>query len=327
MSENLLRLVGLEKYFPIQSGLLKRTVGYIKAVDGVSLDLKRGETIGIVGESGCGKSTLGRTIIRIYDPTAGTISFDGQDITHLKGKDLRSIRKNLQMIFQDPYASLNPKIRVLEAISEPLWVNGLMDRKEATAKAVELLIKVGLRESDAKKYPFEFSGGQRQRIGIARALSLNPKFIIADEAVSSLDVSIQSQILNLLSDLKDEFSLSYMFISHNLAIVRHISDRVGVMYLGKLVEIADKRRLYTNALHPYTQALLSAAPVARKNRTREKIILQGDVPSPAKPPPGCPFHPRCRHCMAICKEQPPLPVGIEDGHAVACHLYNEQGQS
>jgi peptide/nickel transport system ATP-binding protein len=327
MSENLLRLVSLEKYFPIQSGLLTRTVGYIKALDGVSLDLKRGETIGIVGESGCGKSTLGRTIIRIYDPTAGTISFDGQDITHLKGKDLRSIRKNLQMIFQDPYASLNPKIRVLEAISEPLWVNGLMDRKEARAKAVELLIKVGLRESDAKKYPFEFSGGQRQRIGIARALSLNPKFIIADEAVSSLDVSIQSQILNLLSDLKDEFSLSYMFISHNLAVVRHISDRVGVMYLGKLVEIADKRRLYTNALHPYTQALLSAAPVARRNRIREKIVLQGDVPSPAKPPPGCSFHPRCRHCMTICKELPPLPVEIQDGQAVACHLYNKQGQA
>jgi oligopeptide/dipeptide ABC transporter ATP-binding protein len=326
MGENLLEVVALKKYFPIQAGLLKRTVGYIKAVDEVSLSLRRGETVGIVGESGCGKSTLGRTIIRIYDPTEGTIFFDGQDITKLKGKALRSIRKNVQMIFQDPYASLNPKMKVLEAISEPLWVNGLMERKEAEAKAVELLIQVGLREGDSKKYPFEFSGGQRQRIGIARALSLNPKFIIADEAVSSLDVSIQSQILNLLSDLKDEFSLSYMFISHNLAVVRHISDRVGVMYLGKLVEMADKQSLYTHALHPYTQALLSAAPVARKNRTREKIILQGDVPSPAKPPQGCPFHPRCRQCMDICKEQRPLQVEIENGHEVACHLYNNQGQ-
>ncbi len=322
MGGSLLHVAALKKYFPIQSGLLKRTVGYIRAVDGVSLDLKRGETIGIVGESGCGKSTLGRTIMRIYDPTAGTIFFDDQDITNLKGKDLRNIRKNFQMIFQDPYASLNPKIKVLDAISEPLWVNGLMDRNAAQARAVELLIKVGLRDSDAKKYPFEFSGGQRQRIGIARALSLNPKFIIADEAVSSLDVSIQSQILNLLSDLKEEFSLSYMFISHNLAVVRHISDRVGVMYLGKLVEIADKRRLYTNALHPYTQALLSAAPVARTNRTRERIVLQGDVPSPAKPPPGCSFHPRCRQCMDICEEQQPLQVAVDDGHTVACHLYD-----
>jgi oligopeptide/dipeptide ABC transporter ATP-binding protein len=323
MSGNLLEVGALKKYFPIQAGLFKRTVGQIKAVDGVSLTLKRGETIGIVGESGCGKSTLGRTIMRIYDPTEGTIIFDGQDITKLKGKALRGIRKNLQMIFQDPYASLNPKIRAGEAISEPLWVNGLLDRKEAEAKAIELLAKVGLQESDSKKYPFEFSGGQRQRIGIARALSLNPKFIIADEAVSSLDVSIQAQILNLLSDLKDEFALSYIFISHNLAVVRHISDRVGVMYLGRLVELADKTSLYANALHPYTQALLSAAPVARKNRTREKIILQGDVPSPAKPPEGCPFHPRCRHCMDICKDQVPLQVDMGNGHEVACHLYKK----
>lgn len=323
MEENIIEIEGLKKYFPIQAGLFKHTVGYVKALDGVTLQLKRGETLGIVGESGCGKSTLGRTIMGIYEPTAGTIRFNSRDITRLKGKERRLMRKELQMIFQDPYSSLNPKIVVKEAIAEPIWVNGLMDRKSAEEKAIQLLLKVGLREGDARKYPFEFSGGQRQRIGIARALSLDPRLIIADEAVSALDVSIQSQILNLLSDLKDDFFLSYIFISHNLAVVRHISDRVGVMYLGNLVEIADKHMLYQNPLHPYTQALLSAAPVARRNRTREKIILQGDVPSPAKPPAGCPFHPRCRYMMDICKEQKPALIQMEIGHQVACHLYNK----
>lgn len=322
MEDPIIEVEGLKKYFPIQAGLFKRTVGQVKALDGVTLQLKRGETLGIVGESGCGKSTLGRTILGIYEPTAGAIRFDGRDITHLKGKDRQPMRKQMQMIFQDPYSSLNPKITVKEAIAEPIWVNGLMDRKSADEKALQLLKKVGLREADAKKYPFEFSGGQRQRIGIARALSLDPRLMIADEAVSALDVSIQSQILNLLSDLKDDFFLSYIFISHNLAVVRHISDRVGVMYLGRLVEIADKRLLYQNPLHPYTQALLSAAPVARRNRTREKIILQGDVPSPAKPPAGCPFHPRCRYVMDICKEQSVAMIPMENGHQVACHLYN-----
>ena len=322
MEENIIEVEGLKKYFPIQAGLFKRTVGYVKALDGVTLQLKRGETLGIVGELGCGKSTLGRTIMGIYQPTAGTIRFDNRDITRVKGKEQRLMRKELQMIFQDPYSSLNPKIVVKDAIAEPIWVNGLMDRKSAEEKAIQLLLKVGLREGDARKYPFEFSGGQRQRIGIARALSLNPRLIIADEAVSALDVSIQSQILNLLSDLKDDFFLSYIFISHNLAVVRHISDRVGVMYLGNLVEIADKHLLYQNPLHPYTQALLSAAPVARRNRTREKIILQGDVPSPANPPAGCPFHPRCRYMMDICKEQKPVLIQMENRHQVACHLYN-----
>lgn len=322
MGDNIIEVDKLKKYFPIQAGLLKRTVGYIKALDGVTLQLKRGETLGIVGESGCGKSTLGRTIMGIYEPTAGSIRFDGRDITGQRGKEWRRMRKEFQMIFQDPYSSLNPKIIVKDAIAEPIWVNGLLDRKSAGERAIQLLQKVGLREGDAGRYPFEFSGGQRQRIGIARALSLNPRLIIADEAVSALDVSIQSQILNLLSDLKDDFSLSYIFISHNLAVVRHVSDRVGVMYLGNLVEIAGKRVLYQNPLHPYTQALLSAAPVVRRNRTHEKIILQGDVPSPANPPPGCPFHPRCRHAMAVCQEQKPALINIEDVHEVACHLYD-----
>jgi peptide/nickel transport system ATP-binding protein len=321
MNPNILELKNIKMYFPIQSGLLKRTVGYVKAVDDVSFTIKPGETLGIVGESGCGKSTLGRVILKIYDPTAGAIILNGADITHKKGKQLRSLRKDCQMIFQDPFASLNPKMRVGEIVAEPLWVNRVLSRKEADRRAEELLVKVGLRQSDCRKYPHEFSGGQKQRVGIARALALHPKLIVADEAVSALDVSIQSQILNLLNDLKQEYQLAYMFITHNLAVVKHISDRIGVMYLGNLVELADKTTIFTHPLHPYTQALLSAAPVIDKTKRKERILLSGDVPNPANPPAGCPFHTRCPQCMEICKTQKPQRKRMSDGHQIVCHLY------
>ena len=319
--QHLLEVRNLKKYYPIVSGLFRRTVGYVKAVDNVSFALHEGETLGIVGESGCGKSTLGRMIMRVLEPTDGSIIFDGQDVTRLSGNKLRSIRSNFQMVFQDPYASLNPRMRVGDIIAEPLIVNGLANRRKAVEKVIELLERVGLREQDRLRYPHEFSGGQRQRIGIARALALNPKLIVADEAVSALDVSIQSQILNLLQDLKKEYRLSYIFISHNLAVVRYISDRVGVMYLGHLVEIGDKKDLYGNPLHPYTQALLSSAPSIRRGAKREKVILHGEVPNPANPPLGCPFHTRCPKAFDACHAKRPELRDIGNGHAVACHLY------
>ncbi|GMA56483.1 ABC transporter ATP-binding protein [Alicyclobacillus sacchari] len=284
MSQYVLEVKDLKKYFPIRSGVFKRTVGHVRAVDGVSFDVKPGETLGIVGESGCGKSTTGRMIMRLTTPTDGKILIDGKDITHAKGAALRESRRHAQMVFQDPYASLNPKMSVGESIAEPLIVNKVLSRDDAFERAAQLLDTVGLRRTDITRFPHEFSGGQRQRIGIARALALNPKLIVADEAVSALDVSIQSQILNLLMDLKHEFNLAYLFISHNLAVVRHISDRVGVMYLGHMVENGPKSSLYADPLHPYTQALLSAAPEPRRVKRRERIILQGDVPSPANPP-------------------------------------------
>ncbi|WP_062305796.1 ABC transporter ATP-binding protein [Alicyclobacillus sendaiensis] len=321
MSEYVLEVQDLKKYFPIKSGLLKRTVGYVRAVDGVSFQVKPGETLGIVGESGCGKSTTGRMIMRLTTPTSGKIILDGKDITHAKGEELRASRRKSQMVFQDPYASLNPRMSVGESIAEPLIVNKVLPKSEAFERAGELLKTVGLRASDINRYPHEFSGGQRQRIGIARALALNPKLIVADEAVSALDVSIQSQILNLLMDLKHQFNLSYLFISHNLAVVRHISDRVGVMYLGHLVEIGPKHSLYQDPLHPYTQALLSAAPEPRRTKRRERIILQGDVPSPANPPSGCPFHTRCPRVMDVCRQTMPKPVQVHPDHWVACHLH------
>ena len=321
MSEYVLEVQDLKKYFPIKSGVLKRTVGYVRAVDGVSFQVKPGETLGIVGESGCGKSTTGRMIMRLTTPTSGKIILDGKDITHAKGEELRASRRKSQMVFQDPYASLNPRMSVGESIAEPLIVNKVLSKSEAFERAGELLQTVGLRASDINRYPHEFSGGQRQRIGIARALALNPKLIVADEAVSALDVSIQSQILNLLMDLKHQFNLSYLFISHNLAVVRHISDRVGVMYLGHLVEIGPKHSLYQDPLHPYTQALLSAAPEPRRTKRRERIILQGDVPSPANPPSGCPFHTRCPRVMDVCRQTMPKPVEVHPDHWVACHLH------
>jgi len=321
MSEYVLEVQDLKKYFPIKSGILKRTVGYVRAVEGVSFQVKPGETLGIVGESGCGKSTTGRMIMRLTTPTSGKIILDGKDITHAKGEELRASRRKSQMVFQDPYASLNPRMSVGESIAEPLIVNKVLSKSEAFERAGELLKTVGLRASDINRYPHEFSGGQRQRIGIARALALNPKLIVADEAVSALDVSIQSQILNLLMDLKHQFNLSYLFISHNLAVVRHISDRVGVMYLGHLVEIGPKHSLYQDPLHPYTQALLSAAPEPRRTKRRERIILQGDVPSPANPPSGCPFHTRCPRVMDVCRQTMPKPVEVHPDHWVACHLH------
>lgn len=321
MAEPLLEIKNLKKHFPISAGLLKRTVGHVKAVDDVSFSLMPGETLGIVGESGCGKSTTGRMIMRVMEPTEGNIRFDGQDITKLRGSKLRNIRSKFQMVFQDPYASLNPKMAVQDIIAEPLVVNGAGTQKQIITRVSQLLETVGLRSEDRLRYPHEFSGGQRQRIGIARALALNPKLIVADEAVSALDVSIQSQILNLMVDLKKEFNLSYIFISHNLAVVRHISDRVGVMYLGHLVEIAPKADLYANPLHPYTIALLSAAPEAKRGQKRERIILQGDVPSPANPPKGCPFHTRCAHVMDVCRIQRPELREIGQGHFAACHLH------
>ncbi|TDY51212.1 peptide/nickel transport system ATP-binding protein/oligopeptide transport system ATP-binding protein [Alicyclobacillus sacchari] len=321
MSQYVLEVKDLKKYFPIRSGVFKRTVGHVRAVDGVSFDVKPGETLGIVGESGCGKSTTGRMIMRLTTPTDGKILIDGKDITHAKGAALRESRRHAQMVFQDPYASLNPKMSVGESIAEPLIVNKVLSRDDAFERAAQLLDTVGLRRTDITRFPHEFSGGQRQRIGIARALALNPKLIVADEAVSALDVSIQSQILNLLMDLKHEFNLAYLFISHNLAVVRHISDRVGVMYLGHMVENGPKSSLYADPLHPYTQALLSAAPEPRRVKRRERIILQGDVPSPANPPTGCPFHTRCPRVMDVCRSQMPKPVMVHPEHWVACHLH------
>ncbi|MED1773259.1 dipeptide ABC transporter ATP-binding protein [Bacillus velezensis] len=322
--ETILELKDVKKYFPIRSGFFKRKVGDIKAVDGVSFSLKRGETLGIVGESGCGKSTAGRTMIRLYKPTDGRILFKGQDISGLSEEKLRkSVRKNIQMVFQDPFASLNPRKTLRSIIKEPFQTHHMYSMSERNERVEELLAKVGLHPSFANRYPHEFSGGQRQRIGIARALTLNPELIIADEPVSALDVSIQAQVINLMEELQDEFNLTYLFISHDLSVVRHISDRVGVMYLGKMMELTDKHELYGNPLHPYTQALLSSVPVTRKKDAvkRERIILKGELPSPANPPKGCVFHTRCPMAKPICKEQIPAFEEAAPGHYVACHLY------
>ncbi|TDL80652.1 ABC transporter ATP-binding protein [Peribacillus frigoritolerans] len=322
--ETILQLIDVQKHFPIKSGFLQRTAGHVKAVDGINLTVKKGETIGIVGESGCGKSTAGRTIIRLYEPTGGKIIFDGQDISHLPESELRkTVRKNIQMVFQDPFASLNPRKTLGSIIKEPMDTHSLYRGRERTERVEELLEKVGLNASFINRYPHEFSGGQRQRIGIARAIALNPQMVIADEAVSALDVSIQAQIINLLEDLQDEFNLTYMFISHDLSVVRHISDRVGVMYLGKMMELADKHSLYTEPLHPYTQALLSAVPVPRKagQARRERIVLKGELPSPANPPQGCVFHTRCPAATSACREAVPQFKEVKKNHFVACHLY------
>ena len=318
----LLKVDNLQKYFPIKGGLLKRTVGQVKAVDGVSFDLAVGETLGIVGESGCGKSTTGRMIAKIMDPTGGTIEFEGNDITKLRGKQLKKFRQEVQMVFQDPYASLNPRMAIQNIIAEPLEVNNIVRGKELIHRVEQLLVTVGLRPEDRLRYPHEFSGGQRQRIGIARALALSPKMIVADEVVSALDVSVQSQVLNLLVELKNKLDLAYIFISHDLSVIRHISDRVAVMYLGQIVEIASKHEFYNNALHPYAQALLSSAPEPTRNSKRERIVLEGEVPSPANPPQGCPFHTRCPHAMKICSEVNPVMQERENEHFVACHLYD-----
>jgi peptide/nickel transport system ATP-binding protein len=321
-NDNLLEVKNLKTYYPIKGGLLRKTVSVVKAVDDISFEIKRGETLGLVGESGCGKSTAGRTILRLLDATDGQIIFDGKDITNVRGVSLRKIRKDFQMVFQDPYASLNPMMMVGDLISEPIRNFTNKSIKDLKSEVMELLTKVGLPEDAYYKYPHEFSGGQRQRIGIARALALNPKLIIADEPVSALDVSVQSQVLNLLKELQDEFDLTFLFIAHDLSVVKHMSDRIGVMYLGGLVEVADKNSLYAEPLHPYTQALISAIPEPDPRKKKERIILEGDVPSPIDPPQGCTFHPRCAHAKPECQQVKPTLKEVKPGHRVACHLYN-----
>ncbi|MFD1019961.1 ABC transporter ATP-binding protein [Thalassobacillus hwangdonensis] len=319
--ETLLKVSNLKTYYPVKGGFFKRTVGHVKAVDGVSFELKKGETLGLVGESGCGKSTAGRTILRLLNPTDGEINFDGEDITKLRGNRLREKRKDFQMVFQDPYASLNPMQMVGDIISEPIKnYYPRKKKKEIKAEVMELLKRVGLPDDAYTKYAHEFSGGQRQRIGIARALALKPKLIIADEPVSALDVSVQSQVLNLLNELQDDFDLTYLFIAHDLSVVKHMSDRIGIMYLGHIVEIADKNTIYKEPLHPYTQALISAVPEPDPRRKKERIVLEGDVPSPENPPSGCPFHTRCPMAVDKCSTIKPELKEVRSGHHVACIL-------
>jgi oligopeptide transport system ATP-binding protein len=321
----LLRVEGLKMHFPITQGIiLQRQVGTIKAVDGIDFYIRRGETLGLVGESGCGKSTTGRAILQLYRPTAGHVYFEGQDLTQMKGEQLRQQRRKMQMIFQDPYASLNPRMTVGNIIGEPLEVHNIARGKEKRDRVMELLQVVGLNPYFINRYPHEFSGGQRQRIGIARALAVNPDFIVCDEPISALDVSIQAQIINLLEELQEKFGLTYLFIAHDLSVVRHISNRVAVMYLGKIVEMTDRDTLYENPLHPYTQALLSAVPIPDPEieAKRQRIILEGDVPSPANPPKGCNFCTRCPRVMDICKEEEPPFKDLGNEHYVACFLYD-----
>lgn len=321
-SENLVEVKDLKMYFPVSSGLLfQRTVANIKAVDGVSFDIKRGETLGLVGESGCGKTTTGRCILQLYKPTEGSIKFDDRELMGMGSRQLRSMRREMQVIFQDPYSSLNPRMTAGNIIGEPLVVHGLVDNKvEYKERVASLLQNVGLNPYMADRFPHEFSGGQRQRIGVARALSVSPKFIVADEPVSALDVSIQAQIVNLLEDLQDEFNLTYLFIAHDLSVVRHISDRVGVMYLGHIVEMADRSEIYVNPSHPYTKALLSAVPIPDPvvDAQRERVLLTGEVPSPLNPPSGCVFHPRCPIATDDCAEVTPELREVEPNHFSAC---------
>lgn len=323
MTEPLVQVRHLKKYFPITKGILiQRVVGAVKAVDDVSFDIYPGETLGLVGESGCGKTTTGRTLIQLYEPTAGKVIFDGQDLTEIKPKTMRTLRKHLQMIFQDPYASLNPRWTISRIIGEPLRVHTITQNESAYRERVENLLEtVHLNANYMNRYPHEFSGGQRQRIGIARALASDPKFIVCDEPISALDVSIQAQIVNLLEDLQDQLGLTYLFIAHDLSMVRHICNRVAVMYLGAMAELADRDDLYDDPLHPYTQALLSAVPVPdpRVTRARKRIILEGDPPSPANPPPGCRFHPRCPIAQPHCKVETPVWREVKPNHWVACH--------
>jgi oligopeptide transport system ATP-binding protein len=329
MTENntLLDVQNLKKHFPIMRGLVRKQVGAVKAVDGVSFTVRRGETFGLVGESGCGKSTTGRVILQLYRPTEGKVAFDGKELTELKGEEIRRLRPRMQMIFQDPYASLNPRLTVGQLIGEPLVIHLQMNRQQRTERVHQLLELVGLNPKFDQRYPHEFSGGQRQRIGVARALALNPEFIVCDEPISALDVSVQAQVVNLLEDLQEKLELTYLFIAHDLSMVRHISTRVAVMYLGKLMELASRDELYDDPLHPYTQALLSAVPVPDPvvEAQRKRIILEGDVPSPADPPPGCVFNTRCPLAVEICRKEVPTWREVTAGHFVACHLVEMSG--
>ena len=310
----------LVKYFPVRTGLLQRVSAWVQAVDKVSFAVKQGETLGMVGESGCGKTTVGRTLLRLVEPTSGEVSFEGKNILKMSQSELKPLRRDMQIIFQDPYASLNPRMPIGESVMEGLQIHNIGRPKDRWEIAINMLKKVGLEEYHARRYPHEFSGGQRQRIGIARALALNPKFIVCDEPVSALDVSIQSQVLNILKDLQSEFGLTYLFIAHNLSVVEHISDRVAVMYLGKMVELTDRDSLYREPLHPYTKALLSAIPVPHPDIKRERTILKGDVPSPLTPPKGCRFHTRCPIAVSQCSQQEPELKEVRPGHFVACLL-------
>jgi peptide/nickel transport system ATP-binding protein len=327
-NKTILEVKSMKKHFPINKGFLKRTIGQVKAVDDVSFYVKKGETFGLVGESGCGKSTLGKSLLRAIEPTGGSVQFENRhnevvEVMDLDNKGLRDIRRDMQLIFQDPYSSLNPRMTVLNIIGEPLICNKIANGAELRNRVKDLMEVVGLNSKHLERYPHAFSGGQRQRIGIARALATNPKFLVCDEAVSALDVSIQAQIINLLHDLQRQFDLSYLFISHDLGVIQHISDRVGVMYVGKMVEMASTEELFTNPKHPYTEALLSAKPMPNPKFKKERIILRGEVANPANPPSGCYFHPRCPYAKAICRKEAPSFQEVDYGHHVACHFANE----
>src|SRR5215510_4918047 len=322
--ETLVEVNNLVKYFPVRAGLLQRVVNHVKAVDDVSFFVNKGEILGMVGESGCGKTTVGRTMLRLVEPTSGSVKFEGKDVFDMTPRELKIVRRNMQIIFQDPYASLDPRVPIGESVMEGLHIHNIGTPKERVEIMLETLKKVGLEDYHARRYPHEFSGGQRQRIGIARALALRPSFIICDEPVSALDVSIQSQVLNILKDLQSEFGLTYLFIAHNLSVVEHISDRVAVMYLGKMVELADREELFRKPLHPYTQALLSAIPIPDPTLKRERIILKGDVPSPLNPPKGCRFHPRCPWAIEICSQEEPAFKELLPNHWAACWVAEQK---
>ena len=325
--DNVLEVNALKKYFAIKEGLLQRTVGYVRAVDGISFNIKRGTTMGLVGESGCGKTTVGRTILRLHDKSGGQVLFNGQEIHDLSKAEMRALRPKMQIIFQDPYSSLSPRLPIGEIVGEAVREHNIVPKEEFNDYIDEIMSECGLQPYHRDRYPHEFSGGQRQRICIARALALNPEFVVCDEPVSALDVSIQAQIINLLRDLQEEHNLTYLFISHDLSVVEHISDTIGVMYLGSLVEFGSKEDIFREPLHPYTKALFSAIPIPDPNSKMNRIVLEGSIPSPANPPKGCKFHTRCKNCMEKCKTEAPQPKEIEPGHFVVCHLYDNEPEN